>query len=167
MSPMDGGGASDAPSATLRPQFSQRLTLHLGVVVQPYRSRSAKAAAMSTGDVAEILEAKYGLYSAFWRVHQQDCAGDLEVSLGGAMESLMMGRAVDAWGSATQAINQRFRDFINSKEAERVGMLGVPTKAAQLGVNHRLKHPYRKSNPRRPSFRDTGLLVNSFRSWVD
>jgi hypothetical protein len=164
MSPDD--SSQGAPSTSLQPYVSQRLTLHLGVLVQQYRSRSPKAGAMTTGDVAEILEAKYGLFTAFWRVHDQDCAGDLEVSLGGAMESLMMGRAVDPWGSATQAIAQRMRDFINSKEAERVSMPGVPTKAAMRGVNHRLAHPYRRSNPRRPSFRDTGLLTNSMRVWM-
>jgi hypothetical protein len=164
MSPDD--SSQGAPSTPLRPGVSQRLTLHLGVVVQPYRARSAKAGAMTTGDVAEILEARYGLFTAFWRAHDQDCAGDLEVSLGGAMESLMMGRAVDPWGSATQAINQRMRDFVNSKEAERSGMPGVPTKAALMGVNPRLAHPYRLSNARRPSFRASGLLVGSFRSWM-
>lgn len=164
MSPDD--SSQGAPSTPLQPHTSQRLTLHLGVTVLPYRSRSAKASAMTTADVAEILEAKYGLFTGFWRVKQEDVAADLEVSLGGAMESLMMGRAVDPWGSATQAINQRFRDFINSKEAERIGLPGVPTKAALKGVNHRLKRPYRGRNARRPSFRDTGMLVSSFVSWV-
>ncbi len=163
MSPDD--SSQGAPSGPL--QVSSRLMLHLGVAVLPYRSTSPKARAMTTGDVAEILESKYGVLEAFWRVHQQDCAGDLEVSLGGALESLMMGRAVDPWGSATQAIAQRMRDFINSREVESVGLVGVPTKAALRGVNHRLKRPYRKSNPRRPSFRDSSLMVGSYRAWMD
>ena len=122
---------------------------------------------MTTGDVAEILEAKYGVIGAFVIVHESDIAAALEVSLGGAMESLMMGRAVDPWGRGMQIIQEKFRDFIASKEAEQVGIPGTPTQAALRGVNHRLKHPYRKSNPRRPSFRDTGLYMNSFRGWVD
>lgn len=155
------------PDSYSRQSAGTRLTLHLGVLVQPYRSKSRKASALTTGDVAGFLEAKYGLMAAFYRVHQTDVARAIETSLGGAMEALMMGRQVDPWGRATQAIQQEFRDFINSKEAERVGIPGTPTKAALRGVNHRLAHPYASKNPRRPSFRDTGLLSASFRSWVD
>jgi hypothetical protein len=135
--------------------------------VQPYRARDKKAQAITTGDVAEILEAKYELIGTYYRVHEKDVAAAIEDSLSGALESLLMGRVVNPWGSATQKIQQGFRDFISSMESERVGIPGTPTKAALMGVNHRLKHPYKKSNPRRPSFRDTGLLMNSFRSWVD
>jgi len=117
--------------------------------------------------VAGFLEAKYGLMAAYYRVHGQDVADAVAESLEGAMESLMMGQRVDPWGSGMQQIQKGFRDFISSREAERVGIPGTPTKAALAGVNHRLKHPYRKSNPRRPSFRDTGIYMNSFRSWID
>lgn len=141
--------------------------LHFGVLVQPYRSRSKKAGALTTADVARFLEDRYGIMATFYRVHGKDVATALEQSLGGALESLLMGQRVDPWGRGMQAIQQEFRDFISSKEAERVGIPGTPTQAALRGVNHRLKHPYRKSNPRRPSFRDTGLYMTSFRSWVD
>jgi hypothetical protein len=157
---------NDTPSAPLSPG-PHRLTLHLGVLVQPYRTTSKKARAITTGDVAEILEAKYGLMAAFYRVHEADVGKAIENSLEGAMESLLMGRTTDPWGRGMQAIQQEFRDFISSKEAENVGIPGTPTKAALRGVNHRLKRPYVGRNPRRPSFRDTGLLMASFRSWVD
>jgi hypothetical protein len=174
MAPDD--STQSVPNAPLAIGSGQHLTLHLGILVQPYRAKSAKAAAMTTGDVAEILEAKYGLMAAFYRVHETDVAQAIETSLEGALESLLMqtsrgvaafGQAVDPWGRGMQLIQQEFRDFINSKEAERVGIPGVPTKAALRGVSHRRKHPYAGRNPRRPSFRDTGLLVSSFRSWVD
>lgn len=155
------------PDSYSRQSVAARLTLHLGVLVQPYRSKSRKASALTTGDVAGFLEARYGLMAAFYRVHQTDVAKAIETSLGGAMEALMMGQRVDPWGRGMQAIQQEFRDFINSKEAERVGIPGTPTGAALRGVNHRLKHPYASRNPRRPSFRDTGLLSSSFRAWVD
>jgi len=140
--------------------------LHLGVLVQPYRARSRRVGAVTTGDVAEILEARYGLMAAFYRVHQEEVVEAVGNSLSGAFETLMMGQRVDPWGEAMQSIQSAFRKFISSREAERVGIPGTPTKAALRGVNHRLKHPYRKSNPRRPSFRDTGLLMASFRAWV-
>lgn len=143
------------------------LTLHLGVVVQPYRSKTRKSGALTTGDVARILEDKYGLFSVFYRVKAPRVAKALESSMAGALEALIMGQHVNPFGRATQAIDQMYRDFINSREAERVGIPGTPTQAALKGVNHRLKHPYAKGNPRRPSFRDTGLLSASFKSWID
>lgn len=144
-----------------------RVTLHLGVLVQPYRAAGKNGGALTTGDVAEFLEAKYGVMGAFWRVKRDIITGAIAKSLEGATESLLMGHRVDPWGYATQLIQREFREFISSKEAERVGIPGTPTKAALRGVNHRLKRPYRKRNPRRPSFRDTGLYMNSARAWID
>lgn len=155
------------PDSYSRQGVAARLTLHLGTLVQPYRARGRKSTGITTGDVAQILEDKYGLFSAFYRAHDRDVAKAIEDSLGGAMEALLMGQTVNPWGRGMQAIQKEFRDFISSKEAERVGIPGTPTAAALQGVNHRLKHPYAKKNPRRPSFRDTGLLMASFRAWVD
>jgi hypothetical protein len=157
---------ADSSTYDTRARSTSRLTLHLGVLVQPYRSKNRKAAALTTGDVAGFLEAKYGIMAAFYRVHDKDVAKSLESSLGGAMESLLMGKIIDPWGRANQSIQAQFRDFISSREVERVGIPGTPTKAALAGVNHRLKHPYRRANARRPSFRDTGMYMNSFRSWM-
>lgn len=142
---------------------STKLTLHLGVLDQPY----ADSPARSTGDVAEILEAKYGVMEAFWRVHGQQGADALADSAAGALESLMMGHRADPFAHGCQVIQDMFKDFISSGEAEQVGIPGTPTKAALKGVSHRRKHPYRSSNPRRVSFRDTGLYVGDFRAWVD
>ena len=145
---------------------ARKLTLHLGVIDNPYRTPGKKTRAITTFDVAQILENKYGLFSVFYRVKQNHIARDLENSLGGALESLMKGQVTDPWGAAEHAIDQRFRDFLSSKEAENVGIPGTPTKAALRGVNYRLEHPYAKSNPRRPSFIDTGMLMRSFKSRV-
>ncbi len=151
------------------------LTLHFGVVEQPYRSwvTNAKGRRVrgsptptSTYDVAKILEEKYGLMKAFYRAHQDDVVKALEGSLGKALEALVLKRTIDPWGPAMQDIQSQFNEFISSQEAERVGIPGTPTKAAMRGVNHRLRHPYAKRNPRRPSFRDTGMYMNSFRAWV-
>ena len=158
---------SPPDTTSQRTAASGRLTLHLGVLVQPYRARNRRATGLTTGDVAGFLEAKYGLMAAFYRVHESMVAKAIERSLDGAMEALLMGQRVDPWGRGMQAIEAKFKDFIASKQAERVGIPGTPTKAALMGVNHRLAHPYRKSNPRRPSFRDTGLFMDSFKAWVD
>lgn len=145
--------------------------MHLGVLVQPYTYHGWSAygdkrvTPMTTGDVAQILEARYGVMGAFYKAHSKDIADKVANSMAGALESLLMGQVVDPWGSACQAIQQEFRQFISSKEAEGVGIPGTPTKAALDGVNHRYKHPYKSSNPRRPSFRDTGMYMNSQRTW--
>lgn len=171
MAAADSGAPGRRPSAL---GTGARITLHLGVLEQPYRAweRSGRGRKrgtilpVTTGDVAEILEGKYGLFSAFARTAEKDIGNAIETSVQSALESLLTGHAVDPWGEGLSKIEERFRDFISTGEAEHVGIPGTPTKAALKGVNHRLAHPYRKSNPRRPSFRDTGLLMGSFKSWV-
>ena len=153
-------------------------TLHLGVMVMPYRAkfRAKKSGKVGkpvdTGMVAEFLEADYGIMQAFARedVHGKDIVRAIEDSLESALKTLVTmqpGGFAPPWNAGMGDIESAFRDFIDSREAERVGIPGTPTKAALAGVNHRLKHPYRKTNPRRPSFRDTGMYVRSFRAWVD
>ena len=158
------GGIPDVPSRPYVP--GHPLTLHLGVIDQPYRNSGKKARPVTTGDVAGFLEKRYALMETFYKVHEEDVSKALEGSLGGAFEALLMGRVVDPWGSATSQITSLFRQFISSGEAERVGIPGTPTKAALRGISHRLKRPYRNSNPRRVSFRDTGMYVGSSASWV-
>jgi hypothetical protein len=162
MSP-DSGLAGQPSSSTA---VGQNITLHIGVLEQPYRSNSKTAVSISTGDVASILEAKYGLFTAFYKMYEQRIADGLATSMQGAIEAMMMGHSIDPWGAGMQQIQRDFRDFISSRQAERAGITGTPTKAALRGVNHRLAHPYRKSNPRRPSFLDTGLLMSSGRAWI-
>jgi hypothetical protein len=60
-----------------------------------------------------------------------------------------------------------FSNFLALQEVEKLGIPGVPTQAALKGISHRLKHPYRKSNPRRPSFVDTGEYMRSAAFWID
>lgn len=166
-------------------------TLHLGVIdvsylppqpttpqpkkapKRPGRSRVHKRHAkkyenISTGDVAEILEAKYHIFEVFFREHEADIAKDIENSLGGAIESLLMGGPpqLDAFGSATSSIEARMKRFLSDQEMEKLGYPGVPTQAALRGVSHRFKNPYAKRAPR-PSFIDTGTLQASMKSWVD
>ena len=163
------------------------LTLHFGVLDIPYveqtppakkaplrrRPRPHKAHAkrygsITTGDVAEILEAKYGVMQAFYDAHESDVLKDIENGLQGAIESFMMGAPprLDPFGSGISQIEDRFKQFLSTGEAERVGIPGTPTEAAQRGVSHRFKHPYARRAPR-PSFIDTGLYQASFKAWID
>lgn len=145
-------------------------TLHLGVVDVSYQTGRN---AMSTGDVAEILEGRYGIMQAFWNRHGKDYIDDLVMGSVQAMEASITGQpARSDPRTVLGKMRHGFQQFISSKEAESavrdVGPMRfpVPTKAALRGVNHRLKHPYSKRNSRRPSFRDTGLYMASFRAWI-
>src|ERR1700688_4513445 len=109
----------------------------------PHKLHEGKYLNVTTGDVAEILEAKYGVMQAYFDHHENDIAKSVENSLLGAVESLVMGAPpqMDPWGSATSAIEDGFKQFLSTKEIETLGIPGVPTMAAQMGISHRLKNP--------------------------
>jgi len=137
--------------------------LVFGEVKVPYDNKSGTS---DTVTVAKILEAKYGLFSAFYRRHEQDIKALLIDSLEGALENLHAGGVApaDPFTSSMQKLQGMFRQFLFTGEVERMGLDGVPTQAALDGVNHRLK---RKKGVRRPSFIDTGTMELAFRSWVE
>ena len=154
-----------APPSARAGSLGGRPILKLGVKVIPYRTESAKAASVTTGDVAQWLEHRYGLMEVYVRVRGRVIENAISTSVEGALEALVMGRRVDPFARGMSAIESDFKRWISSGAAER-DVPGAPTGAAKRGVNHRLAHPYRKSNPRRVSFRDTGLFMSSFSAWV-
>jgi hypothetical protein len=166
-------------------------TLHLGVLDVPYRktvpaaqrrvsvktSRGGKSVRRSiapsgsetTGDIADILEARYHVMEVFAEETGLDLiAGMIETSMENALKDIANGApaSISPTHGAEQKIETAFRQFIDQELMNGV-VPGVPTQAAQRGVNHRFLHPYAKGNPARPSFRDTGLYQASFRAWVD
>lgn len=153
--------------------------LHLGVVEMPYAKTpgrgKAKASQITTGDVAEILEAKYHVMEVYANEQGGAVATALENSVTGAIENLMLGAppSNNPFGEGTEAIQTAFQKFIESKAMDALGVPGVPTKASLMGVSHRFKNKRNKgkggktSGTARPSFDDTGLYVNSMRAWVD
>lgn len=145
------------------------MRLNLGVLDIPYNDEPGRnAPSITTGDVAEILEHKYHLIDTFVAVHEDDIRQAIEDGITDFFDLVARGNfAPDPLAPSTSTIEAKFREFLSSGEAERVGIPGTPTKAALAGVNHRLKHPYAKDNPRRPSFIDTGLFETSFRAWID
>lgn len=168
------------------------MKLHLGVVDIPYAvqvpegarrvvHRVTKGGAVSThtaaptggettGDVAQILEERYHVMELFYEeVGADKIAEALAHSARGALESLMMGAPpenISLTAEAEGEIEGAFKLFLDQRELDHVGP-GVPTAAALKGVNHRLKHPYAKDNPERPSFIDTGTYQTSFKAWVE
>ena len=170
--------------------------LHLGVIDVPYAQSSyrppakkakgfrrgkalrgdAGAAASptafkTTGDVAEILEAKYHIMEVFFEDVSGDAIGDaLAHSVAGAIENLFAGAppaSIAPTAEAEGEIESAFRHYLAQEEMAALGIPGVPTGAALRGVNHRRIHPYAKGNAPRPSFIDTGLYMANFKAWVD
>ena len=158
------------------------LTLHLGVVELPYTNSTEfdryhhamkKALGegysrhMTTGDVADLLEARYHPMEHFVQLHGQEVADNMASSMAGALESLMMGApaTIDPLGTATGKIKEGFARMLESGELERMGYPGLPTDAALKRQSLRFKD---KKNPRRrPSLIDTGLYQSSFKAWTE
>lgn len=145
------------------------MILHLGVMDIPYQVGRKGS---TTGKVADILEGRYGIMQAFWNTHGDKYLNSLVIGSVQAMEAAVTGRPQRVSAKTTLSKMQGdFRRFISSREVEKavraVGPMRfpVPTLAALKGVSHRKKHPYAKG-PRRPSFRDTGLYMASFRAWI-
>ncbi len=130
--------------------------------------RPRRPQSTTTGDVAEILERRYGLFSIFSLLNGKDITDAVENAALGQLENLLAGgprrnRFIE--DADLQPIEEAFRKAIDDRAFDG-RMPGTPTKASLAGVNHRLAHPYAASNPSRPSFLDTGLMQTNFRAWV-
>ncbi len=139
--------------------------LHFGVTDLAYADGDGK----TTGDVAEILEAKYHVMQTFYDMLGEDVvAKALERSVANAVEAMMMGSnsaSINLTAEAEGEIEAAFRLFLSQQEMDGI-VGGVPTQAALNGVSHRFKHPYAK-RPARPSFIDTGQYQASMKAWMD
>jgi hypothetical protein len=153
--------------------------LHLGVLDLPYadaqsfkeirrkKPKQMPRGPITTGDVAEILEAKYGILQFFYARYGNEIRDEVLASFEKAIESVELGAPVtlDAFGEAAAKIEDRFRNFLSNREMDGL-VIGVPTEAAKLGHSKRFKRSS-KRRPPRPSFIDTGLYEGSFRAWAD
>lgn len=156
-------GVVDVPYAAVRPATTA--TPKMKQVPKP---PSGAGQSITTGDVAQILEARYSVMGTFYEMHSEDIAKALEETMQGKLENLMMGGPVSDTlfneGDLSQ-IEEDFRKFLDNKEMDgRVA--GVPTQASLQGVNHRLQRPYVRRGAR-PSFIDTGMFSDSFKAWVE
>lgn len=154
--------------------------LHLGVTDVAYatayssaRSQATRPASaprhITTGDVAQFLEARYGVLEKFAEIHGQEIADAVAEAMEDKLEALLMGGPGSTGPILPEgtlgAIEQRFRKMLDNRELD--GKIpGVPTQAALAGVSHRMARPY-AGRGARPSFIDTGLYQSSFRAWVD
>jgi hypothetical protein len=131
------------------------------------RPRKVASGTQTTGDVAEILEKRYNVMERFAGLNETEIVSSIENALVGNIENVILGAPItgEPLAAATSEIEEMFRDFLDRRGMDGYAW-GVPTQAAERGVNHRLLHPYAKRGPR-PSFIDTGLYQQSFRCWVE
>jgi hypothetical protein len=122
---------------------------------------------VSTGDVAEFLEAKYHIMEHFFQENENKIRTSLFENMKDNFENQLRG-APDLSDVAFLAISSQiesdFKLWLSQADIEQLGYPGIPTKAALMGVNHRLKGG---KGARRPSFIDTGQFQAAFKTWVE
>lgn len=146
----------------------KKITLNLGVADTAHGK-------VSTGDLAELLEAKYGVMEAFYDMNEAAINGFVVDAFQGAVDSLLMGAptGIDPFAAASAKIETRFKEALSMKEFD--GRLpGVPTQASLEGTSQRFKKAKerkgkkrRRKRAGRPSFIDTGIYQSSFKAWFD
>jgi hypothetical protein len=139
--------------------------LHLGINEIPYADGR-----LTTFEVAEILESRYGVMMLFSLLHGSDITEGLESALQDKIDNFLMGAPGQDLSTmfpegSLGSIEQAFRKMLDDRELDGRAP-GIPTEASLRGVSHRLLHPYAKSNPPRPSLIDTGAYQANMRAWV-
>lgn len=137
-------------------------TIHFGVIDIPHLDGK------TTGDIAEILEAKYEVMRKFTEIKEENIVEALAESYSDAIVDVINGVDPSNLNPAAQAasdIEHMLKQAIALQAFDGV-IAGVPTQAALQGRSKRFKSG---RNPRgsRPSFIDTGMYQSSIKVWVD
>lgn len=138
------------------------MKLHLGVLDVSYSEHGRPT---TTGDVAEILEERYGVMETFAELYESQMADIVVGDLLALVEAQQHGAPPPINEISMSKIDHLFRDYLDRGEWEQKSG-NTATMAAQRGVSHRKKRPYVAKNKMRPSFIDTGTYQRSFRAWV-
>lgn len=153
------------------------MKLKLGVIEVPEPQGD-----ITSYDLGKILESKYGLFSNFYKLHEKDIGEDIDSAFSKAVDSVMNGDERSAVGQIMKAgekITDKLHNFISLREIEKMGIPGVPTEAALLGLSLRTKNdkPIGKAKkgvkykqvkgPRRPSFMYSGVFEASLKAWIE
>ena len=131
------------------------------------RAQSAYGKGKTTGDIAQILEAKYHIMQTFYDMNKTDIASALEKSMVGSIINMVNGQPapVMADAQAMSDIETAFKQALSMRAFDGV-IPGVPTQASLGGRSSRFKRPGAKRGAR-PSFINTGLYQSSFTAWTE
>lgn len=138
------------------------MILHLGVEDIAYSDKDSKGA-VTTGEVADILEGKYHVMEVFYQLYEKEIADNISATFAEAIESILQGNTnLNIEKLPFDKIEHSFRDYLDAREW--TGVSAQVIMAAKEGVTHRKKGKKRGSE--RPEFIDTGLYQQSMRVWV-
>ncbi|CAI3958047.1 unnamed protein product [Commensalibacter communis] len=146
--------------------------INLGVINFSY----SDGAHQTTGNVAGILEKKYEILTNFVQAHEDEIAKLLTTAMENVVkEHIQTGKVnKSSFNTAFSKIGNEMKRFLSTQEVEKMGIAGVPTKAASDGVSHRFKRKRKgvargktRYRARRPSFIDTGQMESSYIVWGD
>lgn len=123
---------------------------------------------VTTGDVAEILEARYGIMQFFFDNYQDEVVGALDEAMQGKLDNLLMGAPVPDslfQEDDLSGIEESFRKFLDAREMD--GRIpGVPTAASLHGYSTRFSKPGAR-RAERPSFISSGQFQANFVARVE
>ena len=143
----------------LRPEHRGGIVkLSLGVIDIPYPEEE-----VTTGEVAGILEAHYGVMRVFVEEYEDKITQAVEEKMLGLIQNVKLGGPPPTDDIDFPEIEKDFREYLDRSEWEKIS--GKPTKAALLGISKRKKSL--SYGERRPSFIDTGLYQKSMRVWTE
>lgn len=141
------------------------MKLCFGVVDQPYDYGDEPG--KTTFDVACDLEERYEIFTHFWEMHKDEIIQEAGTELAYQLVNHLKHKAPLPGEHFLEGTGKIFHIFLETEEMAGMTINGnpVPTQAALLGVNSRLKDKY--TGERRPSFIDGGLFKGSFIAWID
>jgi len=144
-------------------------TLCLGVNNIPYDNSNK-----TTHEVAEYLEDHYGIIQKFYDLNESEISEDLATAMADALEDFANGNPllpIDLIMSENLGERaEKFRDFLDTGEVERVGIPGTPTKRSLQRISLRFKAKKTRKGKKsisRSSFLDTLFYRNSFKIWIE
>lgn len=156
--PYDDGGKPTRRKVSKHPRKGKKTKA-------PPTSKGSEAPT-TTDKVAAILEEKYGVYAAFFEQNQDHIQAAMVHSAAGALEDLFAGSPItDPFAEAGAEIEAGFKVWLMQGEIEKMGIPGVPTKAAIERRSLRFKS--KKGPSVRPSFVDTSLFESSATVWIE
>lgn len=153
-----------------RPGWMRRVTIHTKTLS---RAQRAYGTGRTTGQIASILEARYGIMRAYYDNRKANVIlPAIERSVKGALINIMNGQpgVVAMETAAMFRITEDFQEALSMKRFDswisRGGTYPVPTLASQGGVSMRHKSGFTKGKLSRPSFINTGFYQSSFVTWM-
>jgi len=153
------------------------MKLYLGV------TDTAEPEGGTTGEVGDILEKKYGIFTVFGENYMPKIVDHLSESVDDAIAKMIAGKRVqDPYAQGTNKITEDLKNYIKLQEVENFGIEGVPTQAAlegrtlrTVGKTKRGKKVKKVSagdkyfesvGPRRPSFMYSGVFQENLKAWM-